>query len=185
MKDDAGDGGGTGTRYGSRVAALVLAAGEGSRFAAGPKLLAAFRGRPLLAWAVEPPLEAGLPVVVVSGPVDLAEPLACFGAAVTVVDNRRWKEGQATSLLAGVAWCEAARFDAVVVGLGDQPLVPSSAWRAVAGDERAPIVSATFSGRRRPPVRLHRAVWPLLADAGDQGARELMRRRPDLVAEVA
>ena len=169
----------------ARVAALVLAAGEGSRFKGGPKLLAPFRCRPLLAWAVGSPLDAGLPVVVVRGAVDLTDALADFGAAVTVVDNVRWAEGQATSLRAGIAWCDAAGFDAVVVGLGDQPLVPSSAWRAVADADLAPIVSASFRGRKRPPVRLDRRAWPLLSGVGDEGARELMRRRPDLVAAVA
>ena len=119
------------------------------------------------------------------GAVDLTDALADFGAAVTVVDNVHWVEGQATSLGAGITWCDAAGFDAVVVGLGDQPLVPSSAWRAVADAELAPIVSASFRGRKRPPVRLDRRVWPLLSRVGDDGARELMRRRPDLVAAVA
>jgi CTP:molybdopterin cytidylyltransferase MocA len=169
----------------ARVAALVLAAGEGSRFKGGPKLLAPFRCRPLLAWAVASPLDAGLPVVIVRGAVDLSDALADFGAAVTVVDNAHWVEGQATSLGAGIAWCDAAGFDAVVVGLGDQPLVPSSAWRAVADADLAPIVSASFRGRKRPPVRLDRRAWPLLCGIGDEGARELMRRRPDLVAAVA
>lgn len=167
------------------AAAVLLAAGDGTRFTSGAKLLAPFRGRPLLAWAIEPALEAGLPVAVVRGAVDLTPVLAELGAQVSVVDNERWREGQATSLRAGIAWCERAGFGAAVVGLGDQPLVPASAWRAVAASRSAPIVAASFGGQRRPPVRLDRAVWALLASSGDEGARELMRRRPDLVAEVA
>jgi CTP:molybdopterin cytidylyltransferase MocA len=43
---------------------------------------------------------------------------------------------------------------------------------------------ANFGGRRTPPVRLTREVWPLLPTVGDIGARELMRARPDLVRDV-
>ena len=174
-----------GTALEARVAAVLLAAGEGTRFSGGPKLLAELRGRPLLAWAVDPVLEAGLTLVVVRGEVDLTGALLELGPGVTVLENPRAHEGQATSLRAGIAWCEAAGFDAAVVGLGDQPLIPASAWRAVAASAIAPIVSASFGGRRRPPVRLDREIWPLLPDAGDEGARALMLRRPDLVAEVA
>jgi len=185
-EDEAGDvvTGATGRPRPSRAAAVLLAAGGGTRFASGPKLLAVFRGRPLVSWAVAPALEAGLPVVVVAGAVDLADALADLGPAVAIVDNPRWEDGQATSLAAGIDWCATAGFDVAIVGLGDQPLVPASAWRALAETELAPIVSATFGGRRRPPVRLDRQVWPLLSGTGDAGARELMRRRPDLVADL-
>ncbi|HVC13731.1 MAG TPA: nucleotidyltransferase family protein [Acidimicrobiales bacterium] len=170
---------------GVAVAAVLLCAGEGTRFSDGHKLLADFRGRPLAAWAVEPVLDAGLPLVVVAGATDLSEVLAPFGPAVTVLENPRWRDGQAASLRAGLAWCDARGYVAAVVGLGDQPLVPPTAWRTVAATTLAPIVTASFGGRRRPPVRLGREVWPLLSAEGDEGARELMRRRPDLVAEVA
>jgi len=167
------------------VAAVLLAAGGGTRFADGSKLLASLHGRPLLAWAVEPVLEAGLPLVVVQGATDLGPALARWRAQIVVVENPRWAEGQASSLATALAWCDEAGVDAAVVGLGDQPMVPASAWADVARAEGAPIVCARFAGRRRPPVRLARAAWPLVSPVGDEGARELMRRRPDLVAEVA
>ncbi|HEY2813472.1 MAG TPA: NTP transferase domain-containing protein [Acidimicrobiales bacterium] len=163
------------------MAAVVLAAGEGSRFQ-GPthKLLALFRGRPVAQWALASAAGAALDATyVVVGAVELDVP-----DDVVVVRNPRWADGQATSLQAGIAAARAAGHEAVVVGLGDQPLVPSEAWQAVAASTDRPIATAVFDGQRRPPVRLAASVWPLLPADGDEGARALMRERPELVAEV-
>jgi len=162
------------------TAAVLLCAGESRRFGEQPKLLAPFRGRPLVTWALDHALAAGLDeTFVVVGPVDLSALLP----GVVVVDNPAWASGQASSLLAGIDAAEKRGHEVVVVGLGDQPLVPPEAWSAVA-DTDSPIAVATFNGRRTPPTRLARAVWSLLAQDGDVGARTLMQARPDLVQEV-
>lgn len=171
----------------------MLAAGGGSRYAGGGhKLLAPFRGRPLVAWAVTAAAGAGLDeLVVVTGAVDLAAAVADApggdpgGGDLTLLHNPGWANGQASSLRVALDWCGRQGHGAAVVGLGDQPLVPSSAWAAVARAPGGPIVAATYGGQRRNPVRLDRDVWPLLPVDGDEGARALMRRRPELVGEVA
>jgi CTP:molybdopterin cytidylyltransferase MocA len=163
------------------IAAVVLAAGEGSRFA-GPtnKLLAPFRGRPLWTWAVDAAIGACLDATyVVTGAVDLATE-----GRVIVVRNDAWAAGQATSLRAGVAAAGAAGHDAVVIGLADQPFIAADAWQAVASATTTPIAVASFDGERRPPVRLAAEVWPRLPVSGDDGARVVMRERPDLVTAV-
>ncbi|MET0148584.1 MAG: NTP transferase domain-containing protein, partial [Acidimicrobiales bacterium] len=66
--------------------AAVLAAGDGSRFG-GPKLLVYFRGRPLVAWALDAALDAGLDeTVVVVGSQALG---AVVPDGITVLDNPR------------------------------------------------------------------------------------------------
>lgn len=169
------------------IAAVLLAAGAGSRFkgseseGSGHKLLADLRGRPVFAWSLDAVIGAMFnEVIVVTGAVDLDDHLP---PGVTVVRAERWAEGQALTIQAGVAAADAAGHHAIVVGLADQPFVPSSAWRAV-GASRGPIVTATFDGAARPPVKLDRSVWELLPTEGDSGARELLRARPDLVSEV-
>jgi CTP:molybdopterin cytidylyltransferase MocA len=165
------------------VAAVVLAAGGGTRFG-GPdhKLLAEFRGRPLVWWALAAAAAARLSeVAVIVGAVDLG---VAVPEGVTVIENPDWASGQASSLQTAVSWASERQHEAVVVGLGDQPLVPSEAWTAVAA-ATSPVAVATFDGKRRPPVRLARSVWSLLPTAGDEGARVLMKKRPDLVCEVA
>jgi CTP:molybdopterin cytidylyltransferase MocA len=170
------------------VAAIVLAAGGGSRFTAsggdGHKLLAPFQGRTVVEWAIDNAAASGLHAVyVVRGATDLpVPPLA--GDAVQLVVNDRWHEGMATSLRAGLTRARRDGHHAVVVGMGDQPLVLPESWQRVARAKAKPICVATYKGTRGNPVRLSSLVWPLLPLTGDQGARVVMRRRPDLVMEV-
>lgn len=162
---------------------MLLAAGGGTRFAGpAPKLLAVFRGRPLVSWAVDHAVAAGLDeTAVVTGAVDFSDALPI---EVVVLNNPDWASGQASSLQVARRWAETRGHSAIVVGLGDQPLVSSQAWAAVAASP-ATIAVATYAGQRRNPVRLAASAWPLLPAEGDEGARVLMRQRPELVAEVA
>ena len=132
------------------VAAAILAAGGGTRFAAEEhKLRAEFRGRPVVSWVIDAARAAGFDqLYVIVGAVDLHD---LCGPDVTVVANPEWAEGQSTSLVAAIDAARADGHDALVVGLGDQPLVDASAWRSV-GAAAGVIVTATFDGKRRPPV---------------------------------
>ncbi len=167
------------------TAAVILAAGGGTRFVDPGgihKLLASFDGRPLVAWAVDAALAGGCDHTwVVAGAADLG---AVLPEEVELLANPNWANGQAGSLQVAVSAGRQRGVDALVVGLGDQPGIPGEAWRRVAAAV-TPIAVATYQGRRRNPVRLHRSVWDLLPSGGDVGARVLFRDRPDLVSEVA
>lgn len=167
----------------SGIAAVVLAAGAGSRFEGGAhKLRAELDGVAVVRRSVDAAVAAGIgPVLVVTG----AEPISdLLPLGVTEVRAADWSAGQSHSLAAAVATLAETHTVAMVVGLADMPNVSPEAWRAVAGTQGG-IVVASYGGRRRPPVKLDRSVWAELPIAGDEGARALMRLRPDLVVDVA
>ena len=169
--------------------ALVLAAGAGSRFVGTThKLLVPLAGKPVVRHVLEAVAASGVsPIIVVTGAVSLddvlVEPLP-GNPEVIVTHNERWQSGMASSLHCGLAVARRRGLAGVVVGLGDQPGVPASAWRQVA-DTTAPIAVATYHGVRRNPVRIHAELWDELPPGGDEGARTLIRIRPELVTEVA
>jgi molybdenum cofactor cytidylyltransferase len=164
--------------------AVVLAAGLGSRFRGRQhKLTSLLLEKPLWQWAIEHALDGGLDeVAIVTGAVDL--PLAHLDAAVTVLENPRFASGQASSIRVALDHATRAGHDAVVVGLADQPCIPAEAWRRVAAARSTPIATASYRDRRAHPVRLGAEVWPLVPETGDEGARSLLRARPELVTEV-
>lgn len=161
---------------------MILAAGAGSRFE-GPvhKLRADLDGTPVLRCAIDAAMASGIgPVVVVTGSEPLTDLLPLGVLEVRAPD---WATGRSRSIAAAVRVLESTTIGAMVIGLGDMPWVTASAWKAVA-DAASAIAVATYSGRRRLPVRIERRLWPELPSAGDEGARGLMDRFPELVEEV-
>ncbi|BBL80364.1 4-diphosphocytidyl-2C-methyl-D-erythritol synthase [Rubrobacter xylanophilus] len=172
----------------SGVFGVLLAAGAASRFGGG-KLLAPFRGRPLVEHALlalhASPVDGAVAVVGEGSSGELRRLCGRYG--VRVVENPRWREGQSTSVRAGIrALGPEAR--AAVVLLGDQPLVGAGAVARLvrAFEKGARIAVATYGGSARNPVLFAREVWPLLEDEleGDEGARRVLRRHPELVCQV-
>ena len=165
----------------------MLAAGAGSRWRGdGHKLLAPLPdGRSVVRAAAEAAVSSHIgPVIVVWGAVPLEA--ALDGLPVDVVHHPGWAEGQATTLAAGIAAARRLGADTVVVGLGDQPGVTAHSWRAVAGAPPSPpIAAASYDGVLRTPVRLPDEVWAALPTVGDEGARVVIKARPDLVQPVA
>lgn len=177
----------TAAPLGAGVAAIVLAAGSGTRMG-GPKHLLPVGGRPMAQHAIDAAVAAGLrPVIVVLGPGAEAG-----GSALRLPDDGRIVinpdpgEGQAGSLAAGIE--AALACDAVVVLLADQPGVSAGAIRSVVEGAAAvdrPVVRARYADGPSHPVLLRRAVYDRVrALTGDAGARTLVASEPDLLHEV-
>lgn len=160
------------------IGALVLAAGGGSRFGS-PKQLAELRGRPLLEHALNAAAAAPVDrtaVVLGANAAEIARRVPLHGAEVVVAAD--WREGQAASLRAGISVL-GEECEAIVIVLGDQPLIePGAISRVIAargGEVQA--IRATYRGRPGHPVLFERAAFGEIATlTGDTGARALLER---------
>jgi len=169
-----------------RVRALVLAAGAGSRFGGG-KLAAPIDGKPVLQHVLDALAEAGFddPVVVLAPGADMPAIKWRHADRVTNPDPVR---GLASSLQVG--WQSAtsgdAPPDAVLIVLGDQPLVRPEVLREVAAmplDEARPIVATRYTWTAaQNPVRVESSAAALVgAAAGDRGLGPVLERHRELV----
>lgn len=170
-------------------AAVVLAAGTGSRFGGG-KLLAPWRGAPLLHAALAAARAAPVDEIVLVTGADAAavgEAACAFDPAIRVVHAPRYAEGMAQSLKAGIAALGEGLAGAFVF-LGDMPRVPrgvlSPLAQAVIGGAAA--AAPVCGGRRGNPVVLSAALFPQVASlSGDLGARPILQALGPALALVA
>ncbi len=171
------------------IAALVLAAGRSSRMGGANKLLAEIGGRPLVRIAVEEALASqARPVIVVTGHQRERVEAALAGLPVDFVHNPYFADGLGTSLKTGIA-ALPAQSDGVIVCLGDMPQVDAAMINRLIGAidpaKGALIAMPTIEGQRGNPVVWSRRFFPdLMAVEGDVGARYLIGRYTEAVAEV-
>jgi molybdenum cofactor cytidylyltransferase len=172
------------------VAALVLAAGLSRRMAPHNKLLLADEaGQPMVARVVDAALAStAAATLVVLGHQGAQVAAALETRPVTLIHARDYETGLAASLRAGIA-ALPAEAAAVLVCLGDMPLVtPALLDQVIAAydpDEGRLIVVPTHRGKRGNPVLWDRRFFPdMLALAGDTGARALLMRHAEHVAEI-
>lgn len=176
--------------------AVVLAAGAGSRFG-GDKLLAPYRGKPLVAHVATTVAEAVLGRVLAGGvavvpPRSTALVWALDVAGLRIVENPEAPAGLATSLRRGLA--ALADVDppagAALIVLADQPLLASRTIAALVRQWRATGLSVRPRYALHPaepghPVLLDRSCWALANTLeGDTGLGPVFRARPDRITTV-
>lgn len=152
------------------IACVVLAAGTSSRMGEN-KLLAMYRGEPLVRHAVR--ATTGRPTIVVTGRDAADVEQALVGFDVSLVHNPDFATGMASSLKAGIARADA---DGAFVLLGDMPRITASHLLQLEAAFADNIVVPTHQGQRGNPVLWSKSYFPqILALTGDVGARSLIR----------
>jgi molybdenum cofactor cytidylyltransferase len=171
------------------VAAIILAAGRSTRMGGPNKLLAELDGKKLVRIAAEQALASkASDVVVVTGhQADLVEK-ALEGLKVRFVRNPDFAGGLASSVKAGIA-AVSEHADGAVICLGDMPLIDAHLIdrliETFAPDRGNLIVVPAADGRRGNPVLWSRRFFKeLMTLDGDIGARHLIAKHAEAVAEV-
>jgi molybdenum cofactor cytidylyltransferase len=171
----------------SRVAAVILAAGRGTRFGKAPKLLAPLHSKPLVRYVAEAALASqARPVIVVTGHRAPEVEAALAGLPLTIVQNPAYAEGLSTSVKRGFE-ALPPEAEAAIVLLGDMPLVDAPLidrlirrWT----ESRPAALVPVSAGRRGNPVVLSTLLRPEIGRlTGDMGAGPLLRGRQDVVEE--
>jgi molybdenum cofactor cytidylyltransferase len=163
--------------------ALVLAAGAGRRFG-GRKLLAPWRGAPLINAALEAAAAAELAGLTVVTGADAGEVAAVVGdwarrnprTAVEIVHAPDHGEGLAASLRRGLRMLPSTAGGAVIF-LGDMPCIPQGIVQdlLLALEPGSLAAAPCFENRRGHPVLVRRGLFPALLDlAGDSGAKSVL-----------
>jgi molybdenum cofactor cytidylyltransferase len=172
------------------VTAIILAAGRSTRMGGPNKLLAELGGKPLVRLVTEQALASKAhDVIVVTGhQAELVEK-ALAGLDVKFVRNPDFAEGLASSVKAGVA-AVPDDADGAVICLGDMPMISAQLIdhliEAFAPDRGNLIAVPVSDGRRGNPVLWSRRFFnELMSLDGDIGARHLIARHGEAVAEVA
>jgi len=167
--------------------AMVLAAGASARFGSA-KQLVRIGGRPLLHTVVTRATEGvGSAVTVVLGAraAELAPLLK--HSPVSIVINRDWHEGLASSIRAGVTRLPGSCTGVMLV-LADQAVVSAEDLRRLAAAWRKQpeyIAAALYCGTTGVPAIFPRSCFSDLAELrGDVGARVVLRRNPDRIVRV-
>lgn len=172
----------------SRIFAVVLAAGESSRFG-GSKQLQEYRNAPLVRRAMRlAEAASGEHSILVTGHdwravFDACKPLRGF-----LVHNSGYRSGMAGSIASGVRSVSRAA-DAILLLLADQPLITTQHLETLIGEWNGSaenIVATSFAGTTGPPILFPARYFGQLASLqGDRGARSILADAGERMREVA
>jgi len=167
------------------AAAIILAAGLSRRMGARNKLLLSFGGVPIIRHVVDVYRAAitGQVWVVTGHQADAVE-AALAGSGARTVFNADFAQGQPTSVACGLRAAGGA--GAVLIGMGDQPLLTSGDIRALlaahaAADTSRISIPALDQQRGNPILVPENLRSALLADPKSPGCRKFTRAHPEHV----
>jgi molybdenum cofactor cytidylyltransferase len=170
------------------LSAILLAAGESKRMGKTKQLMPLGQST-LLEQSIDNLLGSSVDeTIVVLGhkAEEIARTIA--GRPVKIVINPDYSQGMSTSIIAGLILVDP-RSQAVMLALGDQPLVESGTINQLIeafNQHRKGIAVPTYRGRRGHPIIFDiKYKTELIMLKGDVGGREIIHNHPEDVLMVA
>jgi molybdenum cofactor cytidylyltransferase len=165
-----------------RLSCVLLAAGTSSRMGSQNKLLIDIDGQPLVRRTAKMLLDYELVelVVVVGHEAELVKK-ALHGLALTIVENKDYREGQMTSVHAGIKALNSDT-DGIIVCLSDLVLLNTADLRELhlAFDEcETAILVPQYLGQRGNPIILAQSQREAIVQGEKNlGCRKLIAKNP-------
>ena len=169
---------------------VILAAGASTRLGK-PKQLLQYRGKTLLAHAIDEAVNSNADAVVVI----LGKDANLFKKEiderlVRVVINSTWAEGMASSVRLGLDTLlnDKPYIDAVIFMVCDQPYISSSILNELIVTQQKStkqIVTSDYGDSIGPPALFHKKYFKeLMKLSGDAGARKIIQQNMNDVATI-
>ena len=150
-----------------------------------PKLLLPFKGLPIVAYPLLLACRHHLrPIVCVTGQYDLPvqEALQSWREDVTFQINAHYKNGMSSSLKTGIDAMKG-KVDAVLIFLGDQPLVPDEVIQSMIENYKASkekgikIIRPFYNGQMGHPILFDSSLFNAFDDLhGDEGGKAIIQQ---------
>ncbi len=171
------------------IGGVMLAAGQSKRMGAQNKLLAEIDDGPIVRQIARHMLDGGLrDLVVVTGHENRLIEAALNDLPVTCIHNYDYQSGQASSVACGVRHHQTSAHAAVLIALGDMPLVRPSLISALLHDHidlpdaSNRITLPIHDGKQGNPVIWGRSFFDdLIALIGDTGGRNILAKNKNAV----
>jgi len=185
----------------NKFAAILLAAGQSTRFETGSKLTHIIKDRPLISWSLSPLIKSNLEqVIIVTGchaeTINTAiTPLKDQHPNLTTIHNEIFELGMGNSIATGMT-AISSNIEGVFICLADMPKITEDIFTKLAHSfanqqnrettKNKSIFRPSYQGKPGHPVLFSKIHFEKLASLnGNQGARQIIKSNQDALELIA
>jgi len=170
------------------IGGIIVAAGE-SRRMGHPKALLKIDNTTFINYIIDNLYDAGIENIITVLGHDSEKISAVLDKTKSdIIINKRYKEGQLSSIVTGIDYFKTKKADGVMLCLVDHPFITSCIMRdMVSSFEKSEksIVVPVYKGKRGHPVLFSRSIFPELIKASPEvGAREVIWNNEEKILEL-